>query len=209
MPSLSRASLSLVVGGARRDVSDAELVRGLLASEDWAVSETWHRFAPMVLMTARRALGSRSDADDLAQDVFVQVFRNVRTLRDPSSFRSFVYSILIRVLRSHLRYRKVRTWLSFQSPETLRDVRHLTPDVEARDLLRNFYVLLDRLSSRDRLVFLLRRAESMTVEEISEVLGISASTVKRSLTHSSKRLTSWIDKDPDMSHLLDAVGGHL
>ena len=207
MPSPSRASLSLVVGRNRREVSDAELAQALVAREDWAIPEAWHRFAPMVLMTAERTLGSKTDAEDLAQDVFMRVYRNVPTLRDPGSLRSFVYSIAIRALKSHLRYRRLRAWLSFQSPETLFEIRHSTPDLETRDLLRNFYALLDRLSPRDRLVFMLRRAESMTVEEIAEVMSISASTVKRSLSHASSRLARWIDGDPGLSHLLDAFGG--
>ncbi|HEY3497341.1 MAG TPA: sigma-70 family RNA polymerase sigma factor [Polyangiaceae bacterium] len=207
MTSPSRVSLSLVVDRTRGEVSDAELAQALFTREKWAVTETWHRFAPMVLVTARRTLGSQSDADDLVQDVFLQVFRNVNGLRDPASLRSFVYSIALRVLRSHLRRRRVRSWLSFQSPETLLDVRHSTPDVESRDLLRNFYALLDRLSARDRLVFLLRRAESMTVEEIADLMGISTSTVKRSLSHATGRLSRWIDNDPGMSALVDALGG--
>jgi len=209
MASPARVSLSLVASRAHRDVSDAELAEGLLAREDWALAEGWHRFAPMVLTMAQRALGSKSDAEDLAQDVFVQVFRNVATLRKPASLRSFVYSVMVRVLRTHLRYRRLRSWLSFQSPEMLLDVRHSTPDFEGRDLLRNFYVLLDRLSSRDRLVFMLRRAESMTIEEIAAVMGLSTSTVKRSLAHASKRMSGWIDDDPGMTHLLHEHGGGL
>ena len=207
MASASRASLSLVVRRTRREVSDAELAQGLSASEDWAVAEAWHRFAPMVLMTAERTLGSKSDAEDVAQEVFLRVFRSAATLREPSSLRSFVYSVAIRTLRSHLRYRRLKGWLSFQSPETLLDVGHSTPDVETRDLLRNFYGLLDRLSPRDRLVFLLRRGESMTVEEIAATMRISTSTVKRSLSNASGRMSSWIDADPAMVELLDTLKG--
>ena len=83
MPSISRAPLSLVTGPIRRAASDAELARALGASEDWAVAEAWHRFAPMVLMTAERAIGSTSEAEDLAQEVFCRVFRTVKTLREP------------------------------------------------------------------------------------------------------------------------------
>jgi RNA polymerase sigma-70 factor (ECF subfamily) len=207
MPSPPRASLTLVVGRTRRDVTDVELTAGLVAGEDWAVTEAWQRFAPMVLTTAERALGSRSDAEDLAQEVFVRAFRRVATLRDPASLRSFVYSIAIRTLKSELRYRRLRAWLLFRSPETLLNVRHSPPDFEARALLRNFYVLLDRLSPRHRLVFLLRRVESLTVEEIAATMDISVSTVKRSLTHASDRLSRWIDGDPGMTELLDGKFG--
>jgi len=203
MVSRSRAPLSLVVARNHHDVSDADLARGLVTGEAWALDETWHRFAPMVLTMAERALGSRSEAEDLAQETFCRVFRTARTLQNPNSLRSFVYSVAIRALKSHLRSRRLKAWLSFHGPETLTDPRYCTLDVETRDLLRRFYGLLDRLSPRDRLVFLLRRVESMTVEEIAATMAISASTVKRSMTHASERLSRWVESDPGLYGLLE------
>ncbi|HEU5073618.1 MAG TPA: sigma-70 family RNA polymerase sigma factor [Polyangiaceae bacterium] len=199
MPSRSHASLVLVVNRARKDVSDTELAQGLIAGDDWAVTETWHRFAPMVLSMAERALGSKSEAEDLAQEVFGRMFRRAYTLRDPTRLRSFVYSFAVRALSSHLRYRRLRAWLSFRSPDTLVDLRSTTLDVESSELLRKFYAHLDRLSARDRVVCLLRRVESMTVEEIAAAMDISASTVKRSMTRASNRLSRWVDADPSLA----------
>jgi RNA polymerase sigma-70 factor (ECF subfamily) len=194
-----------VTGRSRREVSDAEVAEGLALGEDWATTEAWHRFAPLVLMTAERALGSKSDAEDVTQDVFSGVYRNVKTLREPASLRSFVYSIAVRTLKSHLRYRKLRHWLSFREPETILDVRHSVQDVEGREFVTNLYRLLDRLSPRDRLVFMLRRVEAMTVEEIASTMEISTSTVKRSFTHASARLSRWIAADPVLSDRLDGT----
>jgi RNA polymerase sigma-70 factor (ECF subfamily) len=203
MPLPSRAPLALVVAPTRRGVSDAQLAQALAAGEDWAIAEAWRRFAPLVLTTAERALGSKSDAEDLAQEVFLRLFRKVKTLRDPASLRSFVYSVTVRALKSELRYRRLKAWLTFRGPESLPESSHTSPDLEARDLLQRLYSTLDRLSARDRLVFTLRRAESMTVEEIAATMGISVSTVKRSLTHASARLTRWVAGDPALSELLD------
>jgi RNA polymerase sigma-70 factor (ECF subfamily) len=139
----------------------------------------------------------------LTQEVFVRVVRAAKTLRDPTKLRSFVYSIGIRTLKSHLRHRRIRNWMSFHAPETLVDLSQYTLDVESRDLLRKFYVLLDRLSSRDRLVFILRRVESMTVEEIATTMELSVSTVKRSMLHASTRLSRWIQADPALAGLLE------
>ena len=202
MSSHARSPLSLVVEPPRRNVGDAELARALAAAEDWAVAETWYRFAPMVLVTAERALGSSSEAEDLAQEVFCRVFRLANTLREPDRLRSFIYSVAVRALKSQLRYRRLRAWLSFHGPETLFDPRYVTIDVEGRDLLKSFYVLLDRLSARDRIVFILRRVESMTVEEIAAALDISTSTVKRSMARASSRLSRWVEADPGLQHLL-------
>jgi RNA polymerase sigma-70 factor (ECF subfamily) len=158
----------------------------------------------MVLTMAERALGSRSEADDIGQEVFYCVFRKVRTLRDPNSLRSFVYSVAVHSLKSELRRKRLRGWLSFHSPDVLVDLDSRTTDVESRDLLRKCYALLDRLSPRDRLVFILRRMESMTVEEIAATMDISLSTVKRSMAHASNRLLRWIAADPGLAGLLEA-----
>ena len=198
----SHVSLSLVVGGDRRNASDGALARSLVAGEAWAVSETWHRFAPMVLTTAQRCLGSRSEAEDIAQEVFYRVFLKAKTLRDPDCLRSFIYSFAIRMLRTELRRRRLRSWLLLDPPEVPKEEGYETLDVESRDLLRRFYSLLDRLTPRDRLVFILRRMESMTVEETADQLHISASTVKRSMTHASNRLSRWIEADPELAGLL-------
>jgi RNA polymerase sigma-70 factor (ECF subfamily) len=189
------------VGGARRSgPADRDLVAGLLAGEAWAMAETWNRFAPMVLMTARRFLGSRTEAEDVAQEVFIAVFRRAKTLRNPESLRSFIYSVAVRVLKAELRRRKIRGWLPFR-PEAPLDFGVGTLDMESRDLLRKLYALLDRLSPRDRLVFVLRRMEAMTVEEIAATMDISISTVKRSIAHASARLTYWIAADPGLASL--------
>jgi RNA polymerase sigma factor (sigma-70 family) len=199
----SHPSLSLVVGRDRRETSDGDLARGLVAGDAWAIAETWRRYAPMVLMMAERALGSRSEADDIGQVVFYGVFRKAKTLRDPDSLRSFVYSFAVRALKSELRRKKLCAWLSFHQPEALVDLGCGTLDVESRDLLRRCHTLLDRLAPRDRLVFILRRMESMTVEEIAATMDLSVSTVKRSMAHASDRLLRWIDADPGLAGLLE------
>lgn len=201
-PNRAHASLSLVVGQDRRHISDSELARGLVEGEAWAITETWHRYAPMVLMTAERCLGSKSEANDIGQEVFCRVFRKAKTLRDPSCLRSFIYSFAIRALRTELRRRRLRSWLVLEPSEASMSCGGV--DLESRDLLRRFYALLGRLATRDRLVFVLRRLESMTFEEIAEHLDISVSTAKRSMTHACNRLSRWIETDPGLVSLLDA-----
>ncbi len=196
MPTIpSHAPLSLVVGQDRRAASDGDVARALSAGETWAAAETWRRFAPMVLTLAKRTLGSPSEAEDIGQEVFCRVYRKVRTLREPDSFRSFVYTCALRVLQTELHRKKVRSWLSFERPDLLDCQGSGTLDVESRDLLRKFYALLDRLAPRDRIVFVLRRVESMSIEEIAATTEASESTVKRSLARASSRLSRWMDDE--------------
>jgi RNA polymerase sigma-70 factor (ECF subfamily) len=208
MPSArSLPSLSLVVGKNRANSSVDQLVRGLVDGEPWAIGEVWHRFAPMVLTMAERCLGSSSEADDICQEVFCRVIRRAGTLRDPECLRSFIYSFAVRAVKTVLRRRKLRAWLSFEDPGNLTDLSWETADVESRDVLRRFHKLLERLTPRDRLIFILRRMESMTVEEIAEHMQLSESTVKRSVIHATERLESWLGADPDLTQIVKELRG--
>jgi RNA polymerase sigma-70 factor, ECF subfamily len=193
------ARLSLVVSEDHRSASDGDVARALATKETWATVETWRRFSPMVLTLAKRTLGSQAEAEDVAQEVFCRVYRKIRTLREPDRFRSFIYTAALRLLQSELHRRKVRAWIFFERPELL-DLQGCEPlDIESRDLLRKLYAALDRLGPRDRIVFVLRRVESMSIEDIAAHLGISESTAKRSLAHASSRLSHWLDDEPRLA----------
>lgn len=202
----SHIPISLVVASDRPPPGDGELAQALMAGSAWATAETWRRFAPMVLVMAARALGSESEAEDVAQEVFHRVFRKAKTLRDPNCLRSFVFSFAVRVVKSELRRKRALGWLSFEQPDALVDIGGSGLDMESRDLLRRFYGLLDRLNARDRMVFALRHLERMTVEEVAASLELSESTVKRSLAHATQRLSGWIERDLGLVALFDRKG---
>jgi RNA polymerase sigma-70 factor, ECF subfamily len=191
--------LTLVVGDDGQSVSDARLARALMDGEPWAQTEAWERFAPMVLMTGRRILGCQSEAEDIAQEVFCRVFLKANTLRDPEKLRSFVYSVAMRALASELRRQKRRAWFHLNDGDALGD---LGGEVESRDLLRKFHGLLMGLPTRESLVFVLKRMEAMTVEEIAVVMETSVSTVKRLLMRASDRLARSINADSGLAALL-------
>jgi RNA polymerase sigma factor (sigma-70 family) len=199
--------LSPVVAPDRRSASDGELAQALIAGSAWAVTETWHRFAPAIIVMGTRALGSESEAEDVAQEVFRRVFEKARTLREPDKLRSFVFSFAIRVLKTEFRRRQRHAWLSFHEPEAFVGLGCEPTDMESRDLLRRFYALLDRLPPRHRLVFALRHMESMTVEEVATSMELSVSTVKRSLDHGTSKLLRWLETDLGLVGLLDGKEG--
>jgi RNA polymerase sigma-70 factor (ECF subfamily) len=202
-------SVPLAIAPEPDSITDAELARALIEGKAWAMSQTWYRFAPEVVILAMRTLGSESEAEDLAQEVFQRVFAKAKTLREPERLRSFVFSFAIRLLKTELRSKRTRAWLSFHRPETLVDLGADFVDMESRDLLRRFYSLLDRLSPRLRLVFVLRHVERMTIEEVAGHTVSSASTVKRDLERASSKLSVWIESDPGLAAFLEefADGG--
>jgi RNA polymerase sigma-70 factor, ECF subfamily len=179
--------------GSKKD--DETLVRETLAGKRWAQREVWYRFAPMVQGLLRRALSSRYDHDDLAQEVFLRVFRRLHTLENASALRSFVYSVAVRVVSEEIRHfyvlKRARDRLELMSHDT----ENSGPDFEARETLCLVQEILDGMKDKHRAVFVLRHVEGMDLLEIAAGLDISLATVKRYLVKATVSIHKAVSRD--------------
>jgi RNA polymerase sigma-70 factor (ECF subfamily) len=146
-----------------------------------------------------RALGSTSDSEDLTQEVLWRVFRALASLRDPSALRSYVYSSTLRMLRWHLRTRRLRRWIRLSESGNLPETVASGPPSEARDVLRRFYRVLDQLSANERTVFVLRHVEGLSLAEVARAAETSLATVKRRLRAATTRVSELAQRDPELA----------
>jgi RNA polymerase sigma-70 factor (ECF subfamily) len=191
-----------------RRQTDADLVLALRRNERGAAEAIWNRHSESVRRFLGRALGPSGDeAEDLTQEVFLRVFARTRVIREPSALREFIMSVALRVLQWEIRRRWVRRKVFLSKDGDLPEVG--APDranQEARHALRACYAILDRLSVRERVAFVLRYLEEMTLEEVAERLDCSLSTAKRVLTRATERVSAQVGKNADLrSYFLDAA----
>jgi RNA polymerase sigma-70 factor (ECF subfamily) len=194
MPAARRTHLSVVPSGDLITWTDRELVAALLARDPRAAVLTWRAHAPRIFRVVERTLGSSNDAEDVTQEIFLRVFARIDTLRDPDALGSFVLSVALRVIKGHLRYRRVRRILHVV--ETVPETAVPGLDIDSRRSLRRFYEALDTLPASERLVFALRHIEGMTLSEVANSSGVSMSTAKRLLRKSYSRLAKRVEADP-------------
>lgn len=193
--------------GSLETSSDTELVGALVAGRADAPAATWNRYAPLVFGICSRALGSEIEAEDLTQDVFYRLFARIGTLRKPEALRSFVTSFAIRTVKWELRRRRARRILTLSPTGELPEAPAGFVSADNRYALRRFYQVLDRLSTRERLVLVLRHVEEMTLEEVAQAMGISLATVKRTLRRASERASVLVGGDAELQTILTGRGG--
>ena len=179
---------------AARD-RDMELARALMEGSNQAAELAWERYSPLVHRIVSRAIGPDAEVEDVTQEIFYRLFSRIGTLRKPEALRSFVISFAIRIVKWELRRRRARRWLTLSETGDVPDEQLLVMDAESRYALRRLYALLDRLSTRERLVLVLRHVEGMTLEEIAEAMELSLATVKRALRRASMRVSQLVDSD--------------
>lgn len=189
-----RAELRVVPRPEDAHADERNLGQALIDGEPWAPAAAWNKLAPMVFRFLHRVLGPDGEAEDLTQEVFLRVFAKVRGLRHPDALRSFVFSVAVRTLKSELRRRRVRRAFAQSESEGLdRPVDII--DAEARQALRRFYSILERLTTDDRAAFVLRHMEGMKLEEIAAALGVSLATVKRRLERAGQAVSRHVERD--------------
>ena len=196
-------SLKLVTTPRPEQREDADLVLALQAGETWASEAIWDRYSDLVNRFLARSLGRPlHDVEDLTQEVFLRVFTRPRSIQKPAALRQFVMSVAVNVLKWELRYRwirrKVRLSESGDVPEVATAPGFDEETSEARHALKLCYDILDELRARERVAFVLRYMEEMTVSEVAERMGISKSTAKRLTSRAVKRVSERVGKMPDL-----------
>ena len=149
--------------------------------------------APRVYNLARRMLGNDADAEDVTQDVLLQVLRKLDTFRGQSAFPTWLHRVTVNAALAHRRKRAVREEHRIYDPlESFQEDGHHTtpvrrwsvpPDQEAldRETQRLIETAIARLPESYRDVYVLADVEGLANAEIGEMLGLSLAAVKSRL----------------------------
>jgi RNA polymerase sigma-70 factor (ECF subfamily) len=133
-------------------------------------------------------LGPSTELEDALQDVFLRLFRDLGSLREPRALRGFLQRITVHVAVSELRRRRAHGWLLLSNDGRLPDLPPPADDIA--EPLRHLAIsdVLERMSPESRLVFVLRHVEGFELTELASALGCSLATTKRRVAASERRV---------------------
>jgi len=141
-----------------------------------------------------RMLGDPTLAEDMAQEVFLQVYRKIGSFRGDSAFTTGLHSLTVNQVLMHFRKRGVRLEHTANEEEFANVVD--TPLQSTRRISIIDRLALDKaiaqLAPGYRTVFVLHDVEGYEHEEIAEMLGISVGTSKSQLHKARMRLRDWL-----------------
>ena len=162
---------------------DRELVEDAQNGSHEAFASLVSRYQVRVFNMARAATRNDADADDLAQEVFIKVFRGLKGFRGDSSFRTWLYRVAVNVFRTHHARPGLFGWFRREEPahadgdDPLAGVPapgDLETDVGTRQAID---AALRRLPADLRTAVRLRDIEGLHYQEIADVVGIPIGTV--------------------------------
>ena len=181
---------------------DEALVQALRAGHPGAAAAFYDQNAAHVHRALQSVLGADADVPDLLQEVFIRGIDRIGEVEDLSRVRSWLTTIAIFTARAHLRRAARRKWLGIFSPERT-SVRHQEPpSADARAALRETYMVLDQLPADQRIAFVLRFIEAMSLPDSAAACRVSLATFKRRLSRAEKRFLEIARTRPALEHWL-------
>jgi RNA polymerase sigma-70 factor (ECF subfamily) len=179
---------------------DIRLMLRVRDDDDAAFAELVERFQQRLVAVMHHLVGSIHEAEDLAQEVFLRVYRIRKKYRPKAKFSTWLFTIANNLALNALRDRKRRPTLPLEVRESHPSNPGLgqpaAPDLgetpsaglrhkELTEVIRH---ALDGLNERQRVAIVLNKFEDMNYAEIAEVMGLSTKAVKSLLSRARTRL---------------------
>ena len=188
-------------GRSEGDADDLRLMRLVGRGDTTAFEELIQKHQALVAGTVARMLGSNSDVEDIAQQVFIRVWKSARRYVPRAKFTTWLLKITRNLVFNEMRRTKRRAHVHLQ-PEAgaedppLKDDLNLAPDVSLleTELQQTIEEAILQLPETQRMALVLRRYEQLSYEQIGEVLDLSVPAVKSVLFRARSELRSRLNK---------------
>ena len=189
-------------GELTTDQDDIRLMQLVRTGDTAAFEQLVERHQTLIAGTVARMLGNNSDVEDLAQQVFIRVWKSAKRYEPRAKFTTWLLKITRNLVFNELRRRKRHALNPLQSEaggeETqLKDELVQTPDAALLEgeLQRAIETAIEQLPETQRMAVVLRRYEELSYEEIADVLDQSVPAVKsllfRARTELRERLRAY------------------
>jgi RNA polymerase sigma-70 factor (ECF subfamily) len=173
---------------------DTNILQLCLKNDRRAQRELFNCYKTKVNSIVYKSLGPNFDADDVVQQVFIELFKSLAYFKGDSSLDTWVYRISFKVCTTQLRkkYRKRQPVVIYNSDQTdtMADSKMTNPQstMEHKELTTAIYKALNKLDTEKRMTVVMYEMENRSLEEIAGIQNVPVGTVKSRLFHGRKML---------------------
>jgi RNA polymerase sigma-70 factor (ECF subfamily) len=159
-----------------------------------AFEQLMRRHERLVLVTAFRLLGSMADAQDVSQEVFLKLYRNLGKLASEAAIPGWLYRVTVNACHDLLRRRPSGAVPIEDAGELASgdaDPQQQSAESERRKVLQ---MSLRTLSEKERAALVLRDLEGLSTEEVARVLGSSEATVRSQICKARVKVKDFVER---------------
>ena len=187
-------------------VAERLFIRRLKQRDEQAFNEMVRQYGDKVFSLVYRMIGNRAEADDVAQDVFITVFKTIDTFRGEAKFSTWLLRIAANHSKNRIKYLARRPTDTngdgndgvAANPGTPPVQGHIAgPDamLEAAEADRLMQEGIAELDEEHRLLVILRDVEELSYQEIGDITGLAEGTIKSRLHRARMAIKEKLDKN--------------
>lgn len=178
-------------------LNEKELVKRLKTGDQLAFTQIVDLYQEQVVNTCMGMVHNLQDAEDLSQDVFIEVFKSIHQFNGESKFSTWLYRIAIskslNLIRSRKRQKRAAFFKSLVGLEKLENLsmgnnsfNHPGVNIENQEKAKLLFAKINELPEKQRVVFTLCKLEELSYKEVAEITELSVSSIE-SLMHRAKK----------------------
>ncbi len=178
------------------EISEKVLIEGTANGDESAFKLLVHKYQNMVFNTSLGFLPIKEDAEEITQDIFVEVYKSINSFRQDASLKTWVYRITISKCLEFQRKAKRKKRFAFlvsigNTSDTVLESKIIDhPGVEMEDEERTelLYKQIDQLPDNQKIALVLHNMDGMSYKEISDTMDVSLSSVESLIFRAKKNL---------------------
>lgn len=184
------------------DFNESNLIERLRHGDSAAFKEVVESSQGLVYNTALGIVQNPEDAEDVAQEVFVQLYESIDSFKGESKLSTWLYGITVSKSMDHLRKKKRKKRFAFiqslfgANEELLHDPPdfvHPGVSLDNKEKAKELFKAIEQLPSKQKVAFTLNRIEGLSYQEIGEIMNLSIASVESLLHRARKNLRKTLE----------------
>lgn len=182
--------------------NETELIEQLKQGDETAFKTIVEQWKDMVHNTILGIVQNETEAEDLAQDVFIKVFEKISTFKGDSKFSTWLYRIATTTALDHLRSKKRKKRFGFlqslgggnDEKESIPDFHHPGVSLDNKERAAVLFKAIDSLPENQKTAYTLHKLEGLSYRDVSEVLNTTVSAVESLMSRANQNLRKELEE---------------
>ena len=190
-------ALTMTGPAPERDDSRAESAQALeraMAGDRAAFDELLRCYERRVLMTAWRLLGSKEDAQDAAQEVFLRLYRHLHRVDPQRPLLPWLYRVTVNVCHDLRRKRRWDTAIPVEEVDPARLTADPAGEIARAEQKRMVAAALQTLTEKERAAVVLRDIQGLSTREVAGIMGSSEVTVRTRIWLARVKIKKFVER---------------